>query len=225
MADVTISSLPLGTPSGNLVVPISDGNNTYRAPLSDIQVNYNSLTNRPTIGIGGKQLFTSSGAFTVPAGVTKIEIHAIGGGGGGGTALNYAGNGGDTFITGIDLVAGGGTQGGGGITGTGGVCTGSLIIVSSSGNNGSEGNFPPGGPGLRMQGIRIFGAGGNGGSNSQGASNSGRGGGSGGYAMGVATVTPGQALIVNVGGGGAAASGPGTGGSGSGGSGGLLIEW
>jgi len=49
MADTTISSLPLGTPSGNLIVPISDGNNTYRAPLSDIQVNYNSLTNKPTI--------------------------------------------------------------------------------------------------------------------------------------------------------------------------------
>ena len=49
MADVTISSLPLGTPLGNLILPISDGNNTYGAPLSDIQVNYNSIINKPTI--------------------------------------------------------------------------------------------------------------------------------------------------------------------------------
>jgi len=52
MADVTISSLPLGTPSGNLIVPISDGSNTYGASLSDIQVNYNSLVSKPVIPAG-----------------------------------------------------------------------------------------------------------------------------------------------------------------------------
>ena len=49
MADVTISSLPLGTPSGNLVLPISNGINTYSAPLSDIQVNYSKIINTPRI--------------------------------------------------------------------------------------------------------------------------------------------------------------------------------
>ena len=61
MADTTISSLPLSTPSGNLVLPISDGNNTYRAPLSDIQVNYNSLTNKPTIPTKTSDLVNDSG--------------------------------------------------------------------------------------------------------------------------------------------------------------------
>lgn len=61
MADVTISSLPLGTPSGNLILPISDGSNTYRAPLSDIQVNYNSLLNKPTIPTQTSQLTNNSG--------------------------------------------------------------------------------------------------------------------------------------------------------------------
>jgi len=36
MADVTISSLPLGTPSGNVSIPYSDGSTTYRASPSGI---------------------------------------------------------------------------------------------------------------------------------------------------------------------------------------------
>jgi len=36
MADVTISSLPIGTPSGNVVIPYSDGSNTYTARPSAI---------------------------------------------------------------------------------------------------------------------------------------------------------------------------------------------
>ena len=36
MADVTISSLPIGTPSGNVVIPYSDGSTTYTARPSAI---------------------------------------------------------------------------------------------------------------------------------------------------------------------------------------------
>jgi len=36
MADVTISSLPVGTPSGNVVIPYSNGSNTYTARPSAI---------------------------------------------------------------------------------------------------------------------------------------------------------------------------------------------
>ena len=61
MADITISSLPAGTPSGNLFVPISDSSTTYRAPLSDIQVNYNSLVSKPTIPTQTSQLTNNSG--------------------------------------------------------------------------------------------------------------------------------------------------------------------
>ena len=49
MADVTISSLPLGTPSGNAVVPFSTGSNTLAVPVSAIfqntkNVNVNKTT-------------------------------------------------------------------------------------------------------------------------------------------------------------------------------------
>lgn len=36
MADITISSLPLGTPSGSVSIPYSDGNTTYRTSPSGI---------------------------------------------------------------------------------------------------------------------------------------------------------------------------------------------
>jgi len=46
MADVTISSLPLGTPSGNGVIPFSLGGNTYQAPISGL------FQNRPAFFVG-----------------------------------------------------------------------------------------------------------------------------------------------------------------------------
>jgi phage-related tail fiber protein len=74
MADATISSLPLGTPSGSLFVPISDSTSTYKAPLSDIQVNYNSLVNKPSIpqGIPIGAVFHLA-TSTVPAGYLKCN--------------------------------------------------------------------------------------------------------------------------------------------------------
>lgn len=45
MADVTISSLPLGTPSGNGVIPFSLGGSTFQAPISGI------FQNRPAFGV------------------------------------------------------------------------------------------------------------------------------------------------------------------------------
>ena len=47
MADVTISALPTSAPMGNMVLPMSNGNTTYKAALSDIPVNYNSIVDRP----------------------------------------------------------------------------------------------------------------------------------------------------------------------------------
>jgi len=50
MADVTISSLPTGTPSGNGVIPFSLGNSTYSAPISGI------FQNRPAFNAVVTQL-------------------------------------------------------------------------------------------------------------------------------------------------------------------------
>ena len=48
-------------------------------------------------GFNSIQVFTSSGTWTRPSGITKVKIHVIGGGAGGGggrTSYNYAGGGG-----------------------------------------------------------------------------------------------------------------------------------
>lgn len=191
MADVTISSLPLGTPSGNLVLPISDGTNTYSAPLSDIQVNYNKLTGKPNFaavaisgnyndlnnkptstGVNGIRAFTSSGIFTVPAGITSLKITAIGGGGGGGTGRGSAGSGGN-----------------GGTGGAGGIATGGDFNL-----NGIQGS-------IQGSWIRSYGAGGVGGGE-QFTQSGGRGG-SGAVVLAVVSVTPSTNynVIVGVGGG------------------------
>ena len=51
---------------------------------------------RNSVAAPGQQLFSSSGTFTVPAGVTSICAVAVGRGknGGGGDGDNYGGNGG-----------------------------------------------------------------------------------------------------------------------------------
>jgi hypothetical protein len=48
-------------------------------------------------GFNSVQVFTSSGTWTRPSGITKVKVHVIGGGAGGGggrTSYNYAGGGG-----------------------------------------------------------------------------------------------------------------------------------
>jgi hypothetical protein len=212
MADVTINDLNRTTPTGNLLLPVSNGNVTYSAPLSDIQVDYgsiankpsfatvattgsyNDLSNKPTIptntGIGGAILFTSSATWTVPAGVTKIKVYCIGAGGRAGNG-NRGSSGGSSYITGIDIVGGGGGAAlSSGALGAGGVGSGVLCVSTHTGNAGS------GAPGIGgTQSSQVFGT-----TAGNGAScNNGGGGGAGGYAFGVATVTPGSTLSIVVG--------------------------
>jgi len=111
MADVTISSLPPGTPSGTDVIPYSNGTNTSKVQVQSLPVAWSSVTGKPTIpaaqvnsdwnatsGVAqilnkpsiptstpynSSQLYTSSSnTFTVPTGVTALRILCIGGGGG-----------------------------------------------------------------------------------------------------------------------------------------------
>lgn len=185
MADVTISSLPIGTPSGTDVLPYSNGSTTSKVQVQSLPVAWSSVTSKPSIGIGGMQLFTSSGTFTVPEGVTKLEVHLVGGGGGAsGFNDNGAGSGGDSFITGINIIAGGGR---GGSIRTGGTFSGTAVIM---GNNGNAASTRFGGAGLNIYGGAAYGRGGTG--NAQG-------GGSGAYACGLLTVTSGQILTINPG--------------------------
>ena len=88
------------------------------------------------------QLFTSSGTFTVPAGITQVKVTVIGGGGGGGGA-NANGY----------VVGGGGGGGGGSIRLVTGLTPGGTVAVTV-GAGGTAANDTAGGSG----GTSSFGA-------------------------------------------------------------------
>ena len=94
-------------------------------------------------GSGGNgQVFTSSGTFTVPTGITTVKATVIGGGGGGYTGVTNGGAGG-TSSFGVHASA---TGGGGGASGSGGAgASGSGTFVVSGGNAASFGGGAAGG--------------------------------------------------------------------------------
>ena len=218
MADITINQLTEQAPALSDVFPFSTTGvtpSTYKASLAQIKTglaiswsdvsgkpsfatvattgSYNDLSNTPPIptntGIGGAILFTSSTAWTVPAGVTKIKVYCIGAGGRAGNN-NRGSTGGSSSITGIDIIGGGG--GGARNTsdpGAGGAGSGALCISTNTGGSGV-------GTTAGTQPSQIFGK--TAGKGAASGSSCG-GGGAGGYAFGVATVTPGAALSINVG--------------------------
>lgn len=119
-------------------VVTSSGNNTFTGNnvFSTSTVSTTTIGAFPAWEIGKqKQIFTSSGNFTVPMGITKVNIHVVGAGGGGGS---YSG-------AGAQSSGGGGGAGGycftiadvsatttiGVTVGTGGSGTGGTSIVSS----------------------------------------------------------------------------------------------
>jgi hypothetical protein len=163
MADVTIDQLPLGTPSGSEVIPYSNGTTTHRVAIQNLPVAYSSVTNKPNlanvatsgdyndlinkplIGVNGIQAFTSSGIFTVPAGITRLKITAIGGGGGGGLGRSVQNTGGNAGQPGAGGIATGGDFNLNGITGS---VLGSWIRSYGAGGVGGGENFSrPGGRG------------------------------------------------------------------------------
>ena len=74
----------------------------------------------PAGGFSNMQVFTSSGTFTVPAGVTKAKVTVVGGGGNGGSSTSTSSNGGSMNA----MFALGGTGSGGG--------DGNTVYVSSA---------------------------------------------------------------------------------------------
>lgn len=140
MADVTINDLPnLPVSSTNELVH-TNGTTTGKAtvtalraalsiPASQINSDWNAssgvaqILNKPTVGLGGMQAFTSSGTFTVPAGVTRLLVTVVGGGGTGGCLPG----------------CGGGTGGNGGLAeGVVSVTPGQSIGVTVGGTSGTS---------------------------------------------------------------------------------------
>lgn len=148
-----------------------------------------------------QQLFTSSGTFTVPLGVTQVSAVVVGGGGGGGNATNDdepgAGGGGGGLAYGTWTVESGQqytiTVGGGGNNGeqgeTGGTSSitrdGTTYLSATGGGGGSstDGDSEGGGAGGTSGGTERDGggSGGQGGATSDSTTGAGGGGGAAGY--------------------------------------------
>ena len=142
------------------------------------------------------QVFTATGNFTVPDGITAIKVRGCGGGGGGASVSSS--NGGTTSF-GSYCSATGGSSGPGG--GTGGVATGGDINLNSGDRTSSS-------PGL-CGGSGMFG-GASSVAPSKGYGNGGyysgsHGGGGGYFEKYITGLTPGDVIAVTVGAGGSAA--------------------
>lgn len=123
------------------------------ASLTSTGVTYGDSTSQATAFVGGRgQIFTSSGSFTIPTGVTALKIIAIGGGGAGGqlNAPDWPGGGGGAggtavkFATGLTpgtsltiTIGAAGTTTAGGATSVSG--TGLTTITCNGGNRGGQG--------------------------------------------------------------------------------------
>jgi hypothetical protein len=153
------------------------------------------------------QVITSSGNFTVPAGVTMLLAMAIGGGGSGGTDWS-GGNSGTQTTFGSYLVAPGGNGGG---------AVSDQTVISKSGYASGAGIIGIG----STDGGGTYGAGGNRGGGSGGIY--GRDGTNGPAAVALIPVTPGSSISATIGTGGAPAYGSGY--SGAGASGAVVIRW
>jgi len=175
------------------------------------------------------EIFTSSGTWTCPTGVTKVIAIGIGGGGGGGEASGTSGALGDTGTAGNPTTFNGSTVANGGVGGEGGQqisgdeYPGRGRGGAQSGRDARGGTFPSpqgaGAPGLLgLNGGVGAGAGGNGGG---GNSTGGAGGGAGQIGIREFTVVPATNYSYVVGTGGPGGSG-GAGANGSTGSAGAL---
>jgi len=52
--------------------------------IDDLAITSGKLASAVTFGLKSQQVFTSSGTWTKPSGITKVKVYVIGGGGGGG---------------------------------------------------------------------------------------------------------------------------------------------
>jgi hypothetical protein len=167
----------------------------------------------PSAYIGGRgQVFTASGTFTVPTGVTSIKVTVTGGGGGGGGEQSAGSTGGTSSFGAYCTASGGagGTAGDPTAISSGGIGASGDINIKGSQGWGATGVAPlisvgggsiysAGGVGVSANGV-SYGSGGSGGSGYSGAGGAGAGGGT---AIRMITgLTPGSAISVTIGAGG-----------------------
>lgn len=194
---------------------------------------------------GGQQLFTTSGPFTVPSGITRVYITAVAGAGGGGGGAGATGTSPSSSTDGADGSDGAASSFGAHVTVAGGKAGGKGLGLGKGGaalSGGQHGGNKVGDLG-GLGGVAAptvlggYGKGGAGGAGSGGANATGGGGGASGACSvspavrtQVGSLTPGGTVTVTVGAGGAGgAAGTGAGGNGTAGStgsnGAVLVEW
>lgn len=129
------------------------------ATLNNTGVLFNDSSQQNTAFLGkSAQVFTSSGTFTIPSGVTKVKVTVVGGGGGSAGSVSgntgSGGGGGGTAIKWLSsltpgntlsvTVGGGGSAGSnapgnGGAGGNSSVSSGTQTISTITGNGGGAG--------------------------------------------------------------------------------------
>lgn len=225
-ADTIEGLTQIGLGVGRRLTMVSDGASAWRV----------TAANGPR---GEMQVFTSSGTFTVPDGVTRIRVRVVGGGGGGGRGSGTnaaAGGGAGGYAEGWYDVTPGSTYtvtvgaGGAGATspGSGGSPGGTTSFGALLSATGGSGQSPleAGGSGGSGAGGQVNAGGGDGFDATGGATTMGGAGGNsvfgGGGRAGTAAGTNGKAF--GAGGGGSYGAGtPGNGGSGAAGI--CIVEW
>jgi hypothetical protein len=80
--------------SGTPTAPGSDTTSTFTIRAADVNSNTTDREFSITINAPVSESFTSSGTFSVPAGVTSVDVLVVAGGGGGATAHSGSGSGG-----------------------------------------------------------------------------------------------------------------------------------
>lgn len=171
------------------------------APKEQVETLIDSaLAGHTSAYIGGRgQVFTSSGTFTVPDGVTAVKVRGCGGGGGGYAINAHGGHGGTTSFGSYCSATGGRSSGS---NGTGGVATGGDINLDGGTRTASAIGLC-GGSGMFGGDPYTFPTTGYGNGGSYSGANP-RGGGGGYFEKYITGLTPGHSITVTIGAGGTA---------------------
>ena len=138
--------------SGNATAVGADTTSNFTIRASDVNSNTSDRAFSITIQAPKVQVFTSSGTFSVPSGVTSVDVLVVAGGGGGGQRHSGGGGaGGLIFRPGFPVTPGGTvsvTVGcGGAVTGQGGNSGGGSVFgtlnAQGGGGGGSDGGTAP----------------------------------------------------------------------------------
>lgn len=97
-------------------------------------------------GLSGMQVFTTSGTFNVPSGITRVKVTVVGAGGNGGANRDFgcfgvgygAGGGGGGFAQGVYTVTAGGTVSVTVGTAPGGTSSFGALVSATGGSNGGQ---------------------------------------------------------------------------------------